>query len=114
MCFKKLENRHCVDGLHRIIEQNTTLDKALSECAQDKLCDKVYDYLCDNRGQFYLCYNGSPDFYSVRRPRTDLIPQVEKNKKFSSCLFVKETKSGKFLTVVKTFFLFWVIILLRK
>ena len=101
MCFKKLEDRHCVDGLHRIIEQNTTLDKALSECAQDKLCEKVYDFLCDNRGQFYLCYKGSPDFYSVGRTRFDLVSQEKKNKKVSSCLFVKETKSGKFLTVLQ-------------
>ena len=91
ICFKKIENKHCVDGLHRIIDKNTTLDEALSECAHDQFCEKVYDFLCDYRGQFYFCYKGSPDFFSVKR---NVVAEA-RTKKLSSCLFVKEVDCGR-------------------
>ena len=63
---------------------------AISECAQDKLCEKVYDFLCDFKGQFYFCYKGSPEFFSDKRH----ISMREKNKKVSSCLYVKDAYKG--------------------
>ena len=98
VCYKKQENRHCVDHLLQIYEKSTmTLSDVLVECASDRKCGSVYDYLCDHnnqlkkKGQFYLCKTGSDQSFSSSRLTKN---KLGKTTNGSSCLYIKETEYG--------------------
>ena len=83
VCFRKQENKHCTDGQYGPIF--SSLSHAIDACASDIQCEKVYDFKCDQAGQFYLCHWNTTEYFSNQLNGTTTQP---------SCLYIKETENG--------------------
>ena len=105
-CFQKKEGMHClVDD--SLILPNATLETALTKCASDNICEKVFDDQCDGSGTFLLCGRGTPEFTSDHLSfsekwaifmaiyRTKFSNTLEENQILNkSCLYSKSHKNS--------------------
>lgn len=90
-----------------VILKNQTLLTALTYCASDIGCAKVYDFECDGRGTFLLCKRWNNEFFNDhldgvekwaifrKVSRTKFLNTLEQNQLLaSSCLYSKHSENN--------------------
>ena len=106
MAYEKKPGMQClVEG--SVILKNQTLLTALTYCASDIGCAKVYDFECDGRGTFLLCKRWNNEFFNHhldgvekwaifrKVSRTKFLNTLEQNQLLaSSCLYSKHSENN--------------------